>query len=150
MKKILTTVENNMNVKFTIVAVILSLMFTSCIKLDEEISKETVFVTTTIVSKHYEEPKTELKYQFIMGKYQWLLSTEPTHYYVDYEYVLEDVSIKKKIDDSFIFNNVEVGDKVFTSFTKLTMKSNKTGELYNKYFFNKIELQCYKEDCQYD
>ena len=42
---------------------------------------------------------------------------------------------------SHIFNKVEVGDKVFTSFTKLTMKSNKTGELYNKYFFNKIELQ---------
>ena len=132
--------ENNMNVKFTIVAVILSLMFTSCIKLDEEIRKETVFVTTTIVSKHYEEPKTKLKYQFFMGKYQWLPSTESAHYYVDYEYVLEDVSIKKKIDDSFIFNKVEVGDKVFTSFTKLTMKSNKTGELYNKYFFNKIEL----------
>lgn len=71
--------ENNMNVKFTIVAVILSLMFTSCIKLDEEIRKETVFVTTTIVSKHYEEPKTKLKYQFFMGKFQWLPSTEPAH-----------------------------------------------------------------------
>lgn len=76
-----------------------------------------------------------------MGKYQWLPSTEPAHYYVEYEYVLEDALIKKKIDDSYIFNSVEVGDKVFTSFTKLTMKSNKTGELYNKYFFNKIELQ---------
>lgn len=130
-----------MKVKFVIVTVILMLMFASCIKLDEEISKETIFIPTTIVSKHYEEPKTELKYQFIMGKYQWLPSTEPAHYYVDYEYVLEDVLIKKKIDDSYIFNSVEVGDKVFTSFTKLTMKSNKTGELYNKYFFNKIELQ---------
>lgn len=130
-----------MKVKFTVVAVILQLMFISCIKLDEEVSKETVSVPTTIVSKHYEEPKTELKYQFIMGKYQWLPSTEPAHYYVEYEYVLEDVLIKKKIDDSYIFNSVEVGDKVFTSFTKLTMKSNKTGELYNKYFFNKIELQ---------
>ena len=133
--------ENNMNVKFTIVAVILSLMFTSCIKLDEEIRKETVFVTTTIVSKHYEKPKTKLKYQFFMGKFQWLPSIEPAHYYVDYEYVLEDVSIKKKIDDPFIFSKVEVGDKVFASFTKLTMKSNNTGELYNKYFFNKFELQ---------
>lgn len=130
-----------MKVKFAIVTVILLLIFTSCIKLDEEISKETIFIPTTIVSKHYEEPKTELKYQFIMGKYQWLPSTEPAHYYVEYEYVLEDVLIKKKIDDSYIFNSVEVGDKVFTSFTKLTMKSNKTGELYNKYFFNKIELQ---------
>ena len=130
-----------MKVKFAIVTVILLLMFTSCIKLDEEISKETIFIPTTIVSKHYEEPKTELKYQFIMGKYQWLPSTEPAHYYVDYEYVLEDVSIKKKLDDSYVFNNVEVGDKVFISFTKLTMKSNKTGELYIKYFFNKIELQ---------
>lgn len=130
-----------MKVKFTVVAVILQLMFISCIKLDEEVSKETVSVPTTIVSKHYEEPKTELKYQFIMGKYQWLPSTEPAHYYVEYEYVLEDVSIKKKIDDSYIFNSVKVGDKVFTSFTKLMMKSNKTGELYNKYFFNKIELQ---------
>ena len=130
-----------MKVKFAIVTVILLLMFTSCIKLDEEISKETIFIPTTIVSKHYEEPKTELKYQFIMGKYQWLPSTEPAHYYVEYEYVLEDVLIKKKIDDSYIFNSVEVGDKVFTSFTKLTMKSDKTGELYNKYFFNKIELQ---------
>ena len=130
-----------MKVKFVIVTVILMLMFASCIKLDEEISKETIFIPTTIVSKHYEEPKTELKYQFIMGKYQWLPSTEPAHYYVDYEYVLEDVLIKKKIDDSFIFNNVEVGDKVFTSFTKLTMKSSKTCELYNKDFFNKIELQ---------
>ena len=96
-EKILTTMENNMNVKFTIIAVILLLMFTSCIKLDEEISKETVFVTTTIVSKHYEEPKTELKYQFVMGKYQWLPSTEPAHYYVDYEYVLEDASIKRRL-----------------------------------------------------
>lgn len=130
-----------MKVKFAIVTVILLLMFTSCIKLYEEISKETIFIPTTIVSKHYEEPKTELKYQFIMGKYQWLPSTEPAHYYVEYEYVLEDVLIKKKIDDSYIFNSVEVGDKVFTSFTKLTMKSNKTGKLYNKYFFNKIELQ---------
>lgn len=130
-----------MKVKFAIATVILMLMFASCIKLDEEISKETIFIPTTIISKHYEEPKTELKYQFIMGKYQWLPSTEPAHYYVDYEYVLEDVLIKKKIDDSYIFNSVEVGDKVFTSFTKLTMKSNKTGELYNKYFFNKIELQ---------
>lgn len=130
-----------MKVKFAIVTVILLLVFTSCIKLDEEISKETIFIPTTIVSKHYEEPKTELKYQFIMGKYQWLPSTEPAHYYVEYEYVLEDVLIKKKIDDSYIFNSVEVGDKVFTSFTKLTMKSDKTGELYNKYFFNKIELQ---------
>lgn len=130
-----------MKVKFAIVTVILPLMFISCIKLDEEVSKEIISVPTTIVSKHYEEPKTELKYQFIMGKYQWLPSTEPAHYYVSYEYVLEDVSIKKKIDDSYIFNNVEVGDKVLTSFTKLTMKSNKTGELYNKYFFNKIELQ---------
>ena len=130
-----------MKVKFAIATVILMLMFTSCIKLDEEISKETIFIPTTIVSKHYEEPKTELKYQFIMGKYQWSPSTEPAHYYVEYEYVLEDVLIKKKIDDSYIFNSVEVGDKVFTSFTKLTMKSNKTGELYNKYFFNKIELQ---------
>lgn len=129
-----------MKVKFAIL-VILSLVFASCIALDEEISKEIVSVPTTIVSKHYEKPKTELKYQFIMGKYQWLPSTEPAHYYVNYEYVLEDVLIKKKIDDSYIFNNVEVGDKVFTSFTKLTMKSNKTGELYNKYFFNKIELQ---------
>ena len=129
-----------MKVKFAIL-VILSLVFASCIAIDEEVSKEIVSVPTTIVSKHYEEPKTELKYQFIMGKYQWLPSTEPAHYYVDYEYVLEDVSIKKKIDDSYIFNNVEVGDKVLTSFTKLTMKSNKTGELYNKYFFNKIELQ---------
>ena len=128
-----------MKVKFAIVTVVLMLMFTSCIKLDKEINKETIFIPTTIVSKHYEEPKTELKYQFIMGKYQWLPSTEPAHYYV--EYVLEDVSIKKKIDDSYIFNSVKVGDKVFTSFTKLTMKSNKTGELYNKYFFNKIELQ---------
>lgn len=130
-----------MKVKFAIVTVVLMLMFTSCIKLDKEISKETIFIPTTIVSKHYEEPKTELKYQFIMGKYQWLPSTEPAHYYVEYEYVLEDVLIKKKIDDSYIFNSVKVGDKVFTSFTKLTMKSNKTGELYNKYFFNKIELQ---------
>lgn len=130
-----------MKVKFTVVAVILPLMFISCIKLDEEVNKEIVSVPTTIVSKHYEEPKTELKYQFIMGKYQWLPSTEPAHYYVNCEYVLEDVSIKKKLDDSYIFNNVEVGDKVFTSFTKVTMKSNKTGELYNKYFFNKIELQ---------
>lgn len=130
-----------MKVKFAIVTVVLMLMFTSCIKLDKEINKETIFIHTTIVSKHYEEPKTELKYQFIMGKYQWLPSTEPAHYYVEYEYVLEDVSIKKKIDDSYIFNSVKVGDKVFTSFTKLTMKSNKTGELYNKYFFNKIELQ---------
>lgn len=130
-----------MKVKFAIVTVVLMLMFTSCIKLDKEINKETIFIPTTIVSKHYEEPKTELKYQFIMGKYQWLPSTEPAHYYVEYEYVLEDVSIKKKIDDSYIFNSVKVGDKVFTSFTKLTMKSNKTGELYNKYFFNKIELQ---------
>ena len=130
-----------MKVKFAIVTVVLMLMFTSCIKLDKEINKETIFIPTTIVSKHYEEPKTELKYQFIMGKYQWLPSTEPAHYYVEYEYVLEDVLIKKKIDDSYIFNSVEVGDKVFTSFTKLTMKSNKTGELYNKYFFNKIELQ---------
>ena len=129
-----------MKVKFAIL-VILSLVFASCIALDEEVSKEIVSVPTTIVSKHYEEPKTELKYQFIMGKYQWLPSTEPAHYYVNYEYVLEDVSIKKKIDDSYIFNNVEVGDKVFTSFTKLTIKSNKTGELYNKYFFKKIELQ---------
>lgn len=129
-----------MKVKFAIL-VILSLVFASCIALDEEVSKEIVSVPTTIVSKHYEEPKTELKYQFIMGKYQWLPSTEPAHYYVSYEYVLEDVSIKKKIDDSFIFNNVEVGDKVLTSFTKVTMKSNKTGELYSKYFFNKIELQ---------
>lgn len=129
-----------MKVKFAIL-VILPLMFISCIKLDEEVSKEIVSVPTTIVSKHYEEPKTELKYQFIMGKYQWLPSTEPAHYYVDYEYVLEDVSIKKNIDDLYIFNNAEVGDKVFTSFTKLTMKSDKTGELYNKYFFNKIELQ---------
>ena len=129
-----------MKVKFAIL-VILSLVFASCIALDEEVSKEIVSVPTTIVSKHYEEPKTELKYQFIMGKYQWLPSTEPAHYYVNYEYVLEDVSIKKKIDDSFIFNNVEVGDKVLTSFTKVTMKSNKTGELYSKYFFNKIELQ---------
>ena len=129
-----------MKVKFAIL-VILSLVFASCIALDEEISKEIVSVPTTIVSKYYEKPKTKLKYQFIMGKYQWLPSTEPAHYYVNYEYVLEDVSIKKKIDDSYIFNNVEVGDKVFTSFTKLTMKSNKTGELYNKYFFNKIELQ---------
>lgn len=130
-----------MKVKFAIVTVVLMLMFTSCIKLDKEINKETIFIPTTIISKHYEEPKTELKYQFIMGKYQWLPSTEPAHYYVEYEYVLEDVSIKKKIDDSYIFNSVKVGDKVFTSFTKLTMKSNKTGELYNKYFFNKIELQ---------
>lgn len=130
-----------MKVKFAIVTVVLMLMFTSCIKLDKEINKETIFIPTTIVSKHYEEPKTELKYQFIMGKYQWLPSTEPAHYYVEYEYVLEDVLIKKKIDDSYIFNSVKVGDKVFTSFTKLTMKSNKTGELYNKYFFNKIELQ---------
>lgn len=130
-----------MKVKFAIVTVVLMLMFTSCIKLDKEINKETIFIPTTIVSKHYEEPKTELKYQFIMGKYQWLPSTEPAHYYVEYEYVLEDVSIKKKIDDSYIFSNVEVGDKVFTSFTKLTIKSDKTGELYNKYFFNKIELQ---------
>lgn len=130
-----------MKVKFAIATVILMLMFASCIKPDEEISKETIFIPTTIVSKHYEEPKTELKYQFIMGKYQWLPSTEPAHYYVKYEYVLEDVLIKKNIDDSYIFNSVEVGDKVFTSFTKLTMKSNKTGELYNKYFFNKIELQ---------
>ena len=129
-----------MKVKFAIL-VILSLVFASCIALDEEVSKEIVSVPTTIVSKHYEEPKTELKYQFIMGKYQWLPSTEPAHYYVNYEYVLEDVSIKKKIDDSFIFNNVEAGDKVLTSFTKVTMKSNKTGELYSKYFFNKIELQ---------
>ena len=126
--------------KQTSVAVILLLMFTSCIKLDEKISKETVFVTTTIVSKHYEASKTKLKYQFFMGKFQWLPSTEPAHYYVDYEYVLEDVPIKKKIDDPFIFNKVEVGDKVFASFTKLTMKSNKTGERYNKYFFNKFEL----------
>ena len=125
-----------MKVKFAIL-VILSLVFASCIALDEEISKEIISVPTTIVSKHYEEPKTELKYQFIMGKYQWLPSTEPAHYYVSYEYVLEDVLIKKKIDDSFIFNSVEVGDKVFTSFTKVTMKSNKTGELYNKYFFKK-------------
>ena len=139
--KILTTMENNMNVKFTIVAVILSLMFTSCIIFDEEISKETVFVPTTIVSKQYEVSKTELKYQFFMGKFQWLPSTEPAHYYVNYEYVLEDVSIKKKIDDPFIFNKVEVDDKVFASFTKLTMKSNNTGELYNKYRFNKFELQ---------
>ena len=131
-----------MKVKFTIL-VILSLVFASCIAIDEEVSKEIVSVPTTIVSKHYEEPKTELKYQFIMGKYQWLPSTEPAHYYVDYEYVLEDVSIKKKIDDSYIFNSVKVGDKVSASFTKLTMKSNKTGELYNKYFFNKIELQQY-------
>lgn len=58
-----------MKVKFTVVAVILQLMFISCIKLDEEVSKEIVSVPTTIVSKHYEEPKTELKYQFIMGKY---------------------------------------------------------------------------------
>lgn len=130
-----------MKVKFAIVTVVLMLMFTSCIKLDKEINKETIFIPTTVISKHYEEPKTELKYQFIMGKYQWLPSTEPAHYYVEYEYVLEDVLIKKKIDDSYIFNSVEVGDKVFTSFTKLTMKSNKTGELYNKYFFNKIELQ---------
>ena len=130
-----------MKVKFAIATAILMLMFASCIKLDEEISKETIFIPTTIVSKHYEEPKAELKYQFIMGKYQWLPSTEPAHYYVEYEYVLEDVLIKKKIDDSYIFNSVEVGDKVFTSFTKLMMKSNKTGELYNKYFFNKIELQ---------
>lgn len=130
-----------MKVKFVIVTVVLMLMFTSCIKLDKEINKETIFIPTTIISKHYEEPKTELKYQFIMGKYQWLPSTEPAHYYVEYEYVLEDVSIKKKIDDSYIFNSVKVGDKVLTSFTKLTMKSNKTGELYNKYFFNKIELQ---------
>lgn len=129
-----------MKVKFAVL-IILPLVFASCIKLDEEVSKEIVSVPTTIVSKHYEEPKTELKYQFIMGKYQWLPSTEPAHYYVEYEYVLEDVLIKKKIDDLFIFNNVEVGDKVFTSFTKLTMKSDKTGELYNKYFFNKIELQ---------
>lgn len=127
-----------MKIKFVIVTVILLLMFTSCIKLDEEISKETIFIPTTIVSKHYEEPKTELKFHY--GK-MWLPSTEPAHYYVDYEYVLEDVSIKKKLDDSYVFNNVEVGDKVFISFTKLTMKSNKTGELYIKYFFNKIELQ---------
>lgn len=129
-----------MKVKFAVL-IILPLVFASCIALDEEISKETIFVTTTIISKHYEEPKTELKYQFIMGKYQWLPSTEPAHYYVNCEYVLEDVSIKKKLDDSYIFNNVKVGDKVFISFTKATMKSNKTGELYNKYFFNKIELQ---------
>ena len=131
--------ENNMKVKFAIL-IILSLAFASCIKLDEEISREIISVPTTVVSKHYEETKTELKYQFIMGKYQWLPSTEPAHYYVNCEYVLEDVSIKKKLDDSYIFNNVKVGDKVFISFTKVTMKSNKTGELYNKYFFNKIEL----------
>ena len=131
--------ENNMKVKFAVL-IILSLAFASCIKLDEEISREIISVPTTVVSKHYEEPKTELKYQFIMGKYQWLPSTEPAHYYVDCEYVLEDVSIKKKLDDSYIFNNVKVGDKVFIYFTKVTMKSNKTGELYNKYFFNKIEL----------
>ena len=128
-----------MKVKFAVL-IILSLAFASCIKLDEEISREIISVPTTVVSKHYEEPKTELKYQFIMGKYQWLPSTEPAHYYVNCEYVLEDVSIKKKLDDSYIFNNVKVGDKVFISFTKVTMKSNKTGELYNKYFFNKIEL----------
>lgn len=46
-----------MKVKFAIATVILMLMFTSCIKLDEEISKETIFIPTTIVSKHYEEPK---------------------------------------------------------------------------------------------
>ena len=131
--------ENNMKVKFAVL-IILSLAFASCIKLDEEISREIISVPTTVVSKHYEEPKTELKYQFIMGKYQWLPSTEPAHYYVNCEYVLEDVSIKKKLDDSYIFNNVKVGDKVFIYFTKVTMKSNKTGELYNKYFFNKIEL----------
>ena len=128
-----------MKVKFAVL-IILSLAFASCIKLDEEISREIISVPTTVVSKHYEEPKTELKYQFIMGKYQWLPSTEPAHYYVNCEYVLEDVSIKKKLDDSYIFNNVKVGDKVFIYFTKVTMKSNKTGELYNKYFFNKIEL----------
>ena len=128
-----------MKVKFAVL-IILSLVFASCIALDEEISREIISVPTTVVSKHYEEPKTELKYQFIMGKYQWLPSTEPAHYYVNCEYVLDDVSIKKKLDDSYIFNNVEVGDKVFISFTKVTMKSNKTGELYNKYFFNKIEL----------
>ena len=128
-----------MKVKFAVL-IILSLVFASCIKLDEEISREIISVPTTVVSKHYEEPKTELKYQFIMGKYQWLPSTEPAHYYVNCEYVIEDVSIKKKLDDSYIFNNVEVGDKVFISFTKVTMKSNNTGELYNKYFFNKIEL----------
>ena len=128
-----------MKVKFAVL-IILSLAFASCIKLDEEISREIISVPTTVVSKHYEEPKTELKYQFIMGNYKWLPSTEPAHYYVNCEYVLEDVSIKKKLDDSYIFNNVKVGDKVFISFTKVTMKSNKTGELYNKYFFNKIEL----------
>ena len=128
-----------MKVKFAVL-IILSLVFASCIKLDEETSREIISVPTTVVSKHYEEPKTELKYQFIMGKYQWLPSTEPAHYYVNCEYVLEDVSIKKKLDDSYIFNNVKVGDKVFIYFTKVTMKSNKTGELYNKYFFNKIEL----------
>ena len=128
-----------MKVKFAVL-IILSLVFASCIALDEEISREIISVPTTVVSKHYEEPKTELKYQFIMGKYQWLPSTEPAHYYVNCEYVLEDVSIKKKLDDSYIFNNVKVGDKVFIYFTKVTMKSNKTGELYNKYFFNKIEL----------
>ena len=125
-----------MKVKFAVL-IILSLVFASCIALDEEISREIISVPTTVVSKHYEEPKTELKYQFIMGKYQWLPSTEPAHYYVNCEYVIEDVSIKKKLDDSYIFNNVEVGDKVFISFTKVTMKSNKTGELYNKYFFKK-------------
>ena len=128
-----------MKVKFAVL-IILSLVFASCIKLDEETSREIISVPTTVVSKHYEEPKTELKYQFIMGKYQWLPSTEPAHYYVNCEYVFEDVSIKKKLDDSYIFNNVKVGDKVFIYFTKVTMKSNKTGELYNKYFFNKIEL----------
>ena len=128
-----------MKVKFAVL-IILPLVFASCIKLDEEISREIISVSTTVVSKHYEEPKTELKYQFIMGKYQWLPSTEPAHYYVNCEYVLEDVSIKKKLDDSYIFNNVKVGDKVFIYFTKVTLKSNKTGELYNKYFFNKIEL----------
>ena len=128
-----------MKVKFAVL-IILPLVFASCIKPDKEISKEIISVPTTVVSKHYEEPKTELKYQFIMGKYQWLPSTEPAHYYVNCEYVLEDVSIKKKLDDSYIFNNVKVGDKVFIYFTKVTMKSNKTGELYNKYFFNKIEL----------
>lgn len=44
-----------MKVKFSIVTVVLMLMFTSCIKLDKEINKETIFIPTTIVSKHYEE-----------------------------------------------------------------------------------------------
>ena len=118
-------------------AIILPLMFTSCIKYDEPVESEMISVPAKITGKRHKPERTILSYQFIMGKWQWWPKTEPEEFYVDYQ--TEFGHAQYSYDKAF-FDRVEVGDMVLASYYMVTKKSAKTGELYNQYYFRRIEL----------